>query len=203
MNLLMGLSFLNFIKKSKNMTTISNSLFLKLNSMNMKYYFSLAIQKSKYCLCVLLCTWQVAVWADEKVEPDTAINPDSILGKWYVLHPKTSSKVMTCSVFKESEGTYFAKVDYIFPNPSGGTIKYCNKCPAPYRGKSLYNMVILWNMTPTKSMKYIDAKGIDPKSGHIYPAEVSLDVGLNKLSVSVKQGDDLGYIREYWVKARD
>lgn len=167
------------------------------------FFIVLFLRKVERVTVVGLCLSVCSVISSANAEDTAKVNvknADDIVGKWYVLHPKTNKRTLLCSVYKESQGTYFAKVDRIYPNQEGNTVKYCHKCPSPYKEKPIYDMVILWNMTPITSKIYDHATGIDPRNGSLYRAQVIYERDLNRMAVNVKYDQESTRIKEYWVK---
>lgn len=69
----------------------------------------------------------------------------------------------------------------LLKHPTGPTV--CQDCPEPFTGKKIEGLQFLWGFKPDEDddMKYVDGHVLDPRSGSIYNANMTLSEDGNTL----------------------
>lgn len=99
-------------------------------------------------------------------------------GKWTTIDDKTGAKraVVQLSV---SGGTLNGSIVKVFPQP--GDTGMCSKCPGAFKGKKVVGLNFIWGLKDKGNGVWDGGSILDPKTGKIYKAKVTLEG--NKLYV--------------------
>jgi uncharacterized protein (DUF2147 family) len=100
-----------------------------------------------------------------------------LLGIWQTIDDKTGDPKSHVEIYKKGD-KYFGKVVKLLP---AATTKVCVDCPGDKKGKSLYDIDIVWDMKDYKDY-WSYGKIVDPGDGSVYKCNISMD-GMDKLKV--------------------
>lgn len=95
-----------------------------------------------------------------------------------------------------ADGKMNGYVAGVFPQP--GDSPTCDKCPGSFKGKQVKGMRIIWGLQDKGQGEWVDGKILDPKSGKIYNANMTLKG--NKLHVRGFIGVSLLGRTQVWVR---
>lgn len=108
-----------------------------------------------------------------------------VTGTWKTIDDKTGFAKSFIKIEKYTDGTYGGTVIKMLPHAGSVPEKYCIDCPAPFTHKPIEGMNILWGLLPDSSQDglYDGGKILDPLSGHMYKAKMTLSPDGNTLNV--------------------
>lgn len=98
-------------------------------------------------------------------------------GTWTTIDDKTGQKRAVISISGSS--SLSGTIVKIYPQP--GDTGICSKCPGSFKGKPIKGMTILWGLKSEGNGVWSGGQILDPKSGKVYKAKVTLQG--NKLYV--------------------
>ncbi|KTD35881.1 putative signal peptide protein [Legionella nautarum] len=99
-------------------------------------------------------------------------------GTWTSIDDATGKKRVVVN-FKVSGKTLSGTIVKVFPQP--GDTGICSKCPGSLKNKPTQGLRIIWGLKDRGNGVWEDGKILDPKSGKIYHAKITLEG--NKLYV--------------------
>jgi len=102
----------------------------------------------------------------------------NISGNWTTTDDKTG-KVRSIVQLTELNNTVSGQIIKVFPNP--GDTGICSNCPGTFKNKKIQGLHFIWDLKKNGENTWDDGKILDPKSGKIYRAKITLDG--NKLFV--------------------
>lgn len=116
-------------------------------------------------------------------------------GTWTTIDDKTGAKraVVRISVSGDNLSGTIVKV---FPQP--GDTGMCTKCPGAFKGKKVAGLTFLWGLKADGDNEWSGGQILDPKTGKIYKAKVTLKG--NKLYVRGYVGMSLLGRTQTWVR---
>ncbi|MBA2652869.1 MAG: DUF2147 domain-containing protein [Tatlockia sp.] len=93
-------------------------------------------------------------------------------GEWTINDEQTGKKrvILQLDVSGDSLTGTIVKV---FPQP--GDSGFCKKCPGKFKDKSVQNLQIIWGLKDKGNGLWEGGKILDPQTGNIYKAKMSLD----------------------------
>jgi len=115
----------------------------------------------------------------------TGNSAHDVTGIWRSIDDKTGLPKAIIRIEKASNGTYGGTILKMLPGPDGKVDQVCIDCPAPFTGKALVGMNLLWDLKADQSDagNYTEGQIIDPLSGHIYSAKMHLSADGRELNV--------------------
>lgn len=119
----------------------------------------------------------------------------SPVGKWTTIDDKTGAKRAIVSI-SESGGILSGVIVKVYPQPDDTGI--CEKCPGSFKGKKIQGLRFLWGLKSKGNNDWGGGSILDPKSGKIYKAKVTLEG--NKLYVRGYVGVSLLGRTQTWVR---
>lgn len=111
-------------------------------------------------LCLMVCYLPLALAASQ-----------SPLGNWVTVDDKTGEKRAIVTIY-ESGSVLSAVIDKVFPQP--GDTGICDKCPGEFKGKKIKGLSFMWGLKKERDNEWSDGSILDPKSGKIYRAKITL-----------------------------
>ena len=106
-----------------------------------------------------------------------SIFSQSIFGVWKTIDDETGDPKSYVKIY-EKNGKAFGRVVKLLP---AATTDVCIDCPGDKKGKSLYDIDIIWDMEQDGDV-WDDGEIVDPANGKVYSCKISLD-GNDKLDV--------------------
>ncbi|MGE5356242.1 MAG: DUF2147 domain-containing protein [Deltaproteobacteria bacterium] len=97
------------------------------------------------------------------------ITGQSVLGVWKTIDDKTKEPKSHVKLY-EKNGKLYGKVVKLLP---AATTKVCIDCPGDKKGKSLFDIDIVWDMKKQGSV-YDDGEIVDPANGKVYSCKMYL-----------------------------
>lgn len=119
----------------------------------------------------------------------------SPVGTWVTIDDKTGKKRAVVTIH-ESGGTLSAVINKVFPQP--GDTGVCEKCPGSFKGKKVQGLQFMWGLKQQGDNEWGGGSILDPKSGKIYKAKITLEG--NKLLVRGYVGVSLLGRTQVWRK---
>ena len=119
----------------------------------------------------------------------------SVTGKWVTIDDKTNQKRAVVNI-TESKNGFRGKIIEVFPKP--GDTGICSKCPGKFKDKPIKGLTFLWGMKKSGKNTWDGGKIMDPKTGKIYKAKMTLEG--NKLFVRGYIGFSLIGRTQVWVR---
>lgn len=116
-------------------------------------------------------------------------------GNWTTIDDKTDKKraVVHLTI---SGGTLSGTIIKVYHKP--GDTGLCSKCPGAFKGKPIKGLQFIWGLKDKGKGVWDDGKILDPKSGKIYRAKVTLEG--KKLYVRAYVGVSTIGRTQVWVK---
>lgn len=114
-----------------------------------------------------------------------AASPDDIMGYWRTIDDKTGFSLTVVKIEKAKNGTYLGSVVELIPRAGYVPFEVCQNCPAPFTGRKVTQMPMLWNLKADSSeeLRYTDGYVIDPHVGKIYALDVKLSASGRQLTL--------------------
>lgn len=122
-------------------------------------------------------------------------NAASAAGTWTTIDDKTGAKRAVVSV-SESGGNLSGVIVKVFPQ--AGDTGVCSKCPGGFKDKKIQGLRFLWGLKKVGENEWSGGSILDPKSGKVYKAKVTLNG--NKLLVRGYVGISMLGRTQTWVK---
>lgn len=119
----------------------------------------------------------------------------SVAGTWTTIDDKTGEKRAVVRI-SDSGGTLTGTIVKVFPQP--GDTGMCNNCSGSFKGKKVLGLNFLWGLKPDGDNEWSGGSILDPKTGKVYKAKVSLKG--NKLYVRGYIGVSLLGRTQVWVR---
>ncbi len=116
-------------------------------------------------------------------------------GTWTTIDDKTGAKrsVVNISV---SGSTLSGTIVKVYPQP--GDTGVCSKCPGGFKGKKIQGLQFVWGLKDMGNGEWGGGSILDPKSGKIYKAKMTLKG--NKLMVRGYVGVSMLGRTQTWVR---
>lgn len=121
---------------------------------------------------------------------------DSPQGSWTTIDDATGKKRAIVNI-SASGGTLSGTIVKVFPQP--GDTGICSKCPGAFKDKKIQGLRILWGLKDKGNGEWDGGKILDPKTGKIYDAKMSLKG--NKLYVRGYVGVSVLGKTQVWVRS--
>lgn len=117
-------------------------------------------------------------------------------GTWTTIDDATGKKrsIVNLSV---SGGTLSGTIVKVFPQP--GDTGICSKCPGAFKDKKIQGLRFVWGLKDKGNGEWEGGKILDPKTGKIYDAKMTLKG--NKLYVRGYVGIAVLGKTQVWVKS--
>lgn len=119
----------------------------------------------------------------------------SPVGQWTTIDDKTGAKRAIVSV-SESGGQLSAVIKKVYPQPGDSGI--CSACPGAFKDKKIQGLRFMWGLKKEGNNQWSGGTILDPKSGKMYRAKVTLEG--NKLFVRGYVGVSLLGRTQTWVR---
>jgi uncharacterized protein (DUF2147 family) len=119
----------------------------------------------------------------------------SPVGTWTTIDEKTGKKraIVRLSV---SGGTLSGIIEKVYSQP--GDTGICGKCPGSFKNKPIQGLRFIWGLNDKGNGRWEGGKILDPKSGKIYRARITLQG--NKLFVRGYVGFSVLGRTQLWVR---
>ena len=116
-------------------------------------------------------------------------------GTWTTIDDKTGQKraVVRLSL---SGGTLSGTIVKVYPQ--AGDTNICSKCPGAFKGKPIKGLQFVWGLKDKGNGEWDDGQILDPKSGKVYRAKMTLKG--NKLYVRGYVGVSVLGRTQTWVR---
>jgi uncharacterized protein (DUF2147 family) len=101
----------------------------------------------------------------------------SVFGVWKTIDDESGEPKSHVKIY-EKDGKMFGRVVKLLPK---ATTDVCIDCPGDKKGKSLYDIDIIWDMEKDGDT-WDDGEIVDPANGKVYSCKIALD-GNDKLKV--------------------
>lgn len=109
-----------------------------------------------------------------------AASSTSPAGQWTTIDDKTHTP-RSIIVISDSGGNLSGTIVHIYPQP--GDTGICDKCQGSLKGKKILGMTILTGLRPAGANTWVGGRILDPKSGQVYSAKVTLSPNGKSLNV--------------------
>lgn len=119
----------------------------------------------------------------------------SPVGQWTTIDDKTGAKRAIVNI-SESGGVLNGVIVKVYPQ--AGDTGICQKCPGSFKDKKIQGIRFLWGLKSEGNNEWSGGSILDPKSGKIYKAKMTLDG--NKLHVRGYVGVSLLGRTQTWVR---
>jgi len=108
-----------------------------------------------------------------------------VTGTWKTIDDKTGFAKSMVKIEKSTNGTYSGTVIKVLSHTGYTPEKFCVDCPEPFTHKPIEGLNIMWGLVPDASQAglYDGGKILDPLSGHLYRAKITLAPDGNTLNV--------------------
>ncbi|KTC85359.1 MULTISPECIES: DUF2147 domain-containing protein [Legionella] len=116
-------------------------------------------------------------------------------GTWTSIDDKTGKKRVVVDL-KVSGKTLTGTIVKVFPQP--GDTGICSKCSGNLKNKPIQGLRIIWGLKDKGNGVWEDGKILDPKSGRVYHAKMTLEG--NKLHVRGYVGFSAFGRTQIWVR---
>lgn len=113
-------------------------------------------------IAILLCVSFV------KAATNTAV------GYWQTIDDKTGKALSVVQFYKAKDGTLSGKIYRILPAPGQKPHDKCVACSGDLHNKPILGMRIIWGMQDMGDGKYVGGRALDPKSGSVYRARMTV-----------------------------
>lgn len=100
--------------------------------------------------------------------------PTSAIGYWQTIDDKTGKALSVVKFYKEKDGTLSGKIYHILPVEGQHPKDKCVACEGELHNKPILGLRIIYGMEATGEGKYVGGRALDPKSGSIYRAKMTL-----------------------------
>jgi len=127
--------------------------------------------------------------------PAAIAGSNSPLGTWTTIDDKTGKKRAVVSI-TQSGGKLYGTIRKVYKQ--AGDTGYCKKCPGRFKNKKVVGLTFLWGLKKQGNNVWSGGRILDPKSGKIYRAKVTLKG--NKLYVRGYIGVSLLGRTQVWVR---
>ncbi len=151
-------------------------------------YITMLKTKAKgvlFFLLVLICGHCVA-----------ALSP---VGTWATISDETKRKRAIVRIAQAND-KLSATITQVFKEP--GDTGYCHNCPKPFTNKKVKGLTFLWDLKKVKDNYWSGGRILDPKTGKIYRASLTLDKSGNKAYVRGYIGIPLLGRSQTWLRVK-
>lgn len=119
----------------------------------------------------------------------------SPVGNWTTIDDKTGQKRAVVNI-NVSNGTLSGTIVKVYKQ--AGDTGLCTKCPGAFKGKKVQGMTFVWGLKDMGNGEWGGGKILDPKTGKIYSAKMTLQG--NKLLVRGYVGVSILGRTQTWVR---
>lgn len=141
----------------------------------------------KFYFMMILCAMSVAASAQVS----------EILGNWKTIDDKTGEPRSIVNIYKANDGKYYGKITELIGQPAD---EICVPCEGEDHNKPVVGLVIIRQMEEKDGM-LVNGKVLDPESGNIYYAKISLKEGRLVLRGSLDKRGFLGR-NQTWIRVK-
>ncbi len=118
-------------------------------------------------------------------------------GQWVTISDKTEKKRAVVNI-KVKGDELTGTIQRVFKAP--GDTGYCQHCPKPFTGKKVVGLQFLWGLKKQGNLVWGGGKILDPKTGKIYRAKLTLDKSGAKAYVRGYIGIPLLGRSQLWIR---
>ncbi len=126
-----------------------------------------------------------------------SVSPPSPVGRWKTVDDATG-KVKSIVDIREQNGKLYGTIEKLFnppvPHPT------CYLCSGPMKDRPLVGLQVLWGFGQNGS-QWSGGQVLDPETGKIYRASLTVEDGGNKLRLRGYIGIPLLGRTEHWLRA--
>jgi uncharacterized protein (DUF2147 family) len=97
-----------------------------------------------------------------------------IVGEWLTIDETTGLATSIVAIGKVADGEFEGRVIEILRSEKGPN-PICEKCPGDRKGQPIKGMVIMWGFKEADNQTYTGGRILEPKTGKIYQARMSLE----------------------------
>lgn len=108
-----------------------------------------------------------------------ALASDTPVGTWKNIDDETHQAKALIQISQDANGVLTGKIVKLLQHPDA----VCDACEGDLKGKPDLGMTILWGLKPDGGDSWEGGQILDPKSGNVYSAKMSLVEGGKKLVV--------------------
>lgn len=108
-----------------------------------------------------------------------------VTGNWRSIDDKTGFAKSIIHIEKTANGTYSGTIIKVLTHEGYTPKKFCVNCPEPFTGKPIEGLNIIWGLVaePSENIVYDNGRILDPLSGKIYRAKLTLGAEGKTLNV--------------------
>lgn len=141
-------------------------------------------------LCFALC---LALPALAQTEP--------VIGLWKTIDEKTGETSALVRISADG-GKFAGKLETIFPAlKPGATGPLCEKCEGDKRNQPIQGLLFMWGFVK-EGQEYLNGRILDPNTGGIYSAKMSVSEDGDKLNLHGYIGIPLFGRSQTWLRAK-
>ncbi len=115
--------------------------------------------------------------------PSMAVTSSDVSGVWRSFDDKTGYAKSLIKIEQNADGSYGGSIIKVLTHEGYTPQTHCQNCPAPYTGKPIEGLHILWGLKANSTTSYSGGKILDPLSGRIYSAKIALAPGGKTLTL--------------------
>jgi hypothetical protein len=124
----------------------------------------------------------------------------TVAGVWQQIDEDTG-KVNALITFAEAKGVFQGWISRLFPDPGDDPNPLCEKCPGSKQGKPLLGLIFIEGMKRS-GLDYSDGTILDPESGNVYSANMTLSPDGTRLEVRGYLGISLFGRSQIWKRVQ-
>ena len=102
----------------------------------------------------------------------SAYAEEAITGKWKTIDDKRKEPRSVIEIFENTNGTFSAKVDKVFPKAGEDPNPKCAKCPGDKKDQPIIGMQVLSGLKKESDNKWTGGKILDPDNGKTYSCKI-------------------------------
>lgn len=110
----------------------------------------------------------------------SALSAD-IAGEWVTIDDKDNSAKSVVEIRVGSDGELTGQINSLLKKESQGML--CKKCPGEFKDKPVVGLNFMWGLNQDSATEWSNGQILDPKSGKVYKAKLSLSEDGNTLEV--------------------
>ena len=143
--------------------------------------------------------------SDHNTSPDRTASTHEVTGLWRSIDDKTGYAKSLIKIEQSSDGSYGGTVVQVLSHPGYTPEVYCQNCPAPFTDKPIAGLHLLWGLkaNPDDHTLYSGGRILDPLSGHLYSAKITLAPDGKKLTLRGYMGISLLGRSQVWIREQE
>ena len=127
-------------------------------------------------------------------------NVNSAIGLWKTVDDKTGKVLSIVKIYQVKDGTLAGKIHQIMPVLGQKKTDICTACEEELHNKPMLNLRVIWGMSSDEPQSWIGGRALDPKSGSIYRARMTLEDNGCKLKLRGYIGIPLFGRTQTWIR---